>query len=214
MTDLTSSYDPARPIEDFEPSKTNPRTHFPDAYIADLANTIGDKGVLGVVAAGDHRGDGLEVCIAREKCDTHWGKEIKERAKTEKLRSSGKTKTAAAREQRSAQRELAERAARDARWNHFAPAIKKAVHAAVAKLPAGLPKAVYAQMLASHRLPAKTKLAQLAKALLEQAVRNEFDRHMWHGNEKTYVAWAKVLGVDVKACEPPAAAKASKKKAS
>lgn len=182
--------------------------------------------VLGVVAAGDRRGEAFDVCIARDKCQAHWGKEIKAREKNQKLRDSGKGTQAAGREAAAARRKEAheqrlaqEGIRREARWKVFKPALTKAVHAAADKLPATLPKALYVKVLAHHRLPPKTKPTQLATALLRDAIHATFDRLAWTGDEPRLVVWAKLLGVDVKACEPEtkpvqtSGAKAKKKSA-
>jgi ParB/RepB/Spo0J family partition protein len=49
-----------------------------------------DYSVLGVVVAGDRYGQAFEVCIARDRCEVHWKKEIAQKRKTQKLRESGK----------------------------------------------------------------------------------------------------------------------------
>jgi len=60
-----------------------------------------EHAVLGVVVAGEREyGRSFLVCVARQKCEVHWGKEIRERQKAEKLRASGQTKKAAAVEKR------------------------------------------------------------------------------------------------------------------
>lgn len=68
MTDLTTSYDGARPIEDFVPSKTNPRTHFPENYIADLKGTIVEKGVVEPLVARPHPKQTGKIEIVAGEC--------------------------------------------------------------------------------------------------------------------------------------------------
>ena len=173
-----------------------------------------EHSVIGVVVAGDeHYGETFEVCVARDKCKVHFGPEI---AAREKKPASGRTSTARAEHVRLAKelKEHEQRAARDERWKSFAPALRKAVHAAAEKLPAKLPGGVYTKVLAYHRLPAATKPAQLAKALLDDAIRTTFDRDVWHGDEPQLVKWARALSVNVKACEPKPVAAAPTKKAS
>lgn len=167
-----------------------------------------EHSVLGVVAAGDRRGESFDVCIARDKCEVHWKKEIAEKKQREKSGSSGKVKSAAkAREaeQRRQEREAAAEREREARWKKFRPALHKAVNDAFEKLGAKLPTPMYAKVLAFHRLPKATKPAELALALLAQVINDTFDRS-WHGYEKDMVALATLLKVDVKACEPKAEA--------
>ena len=177
--------------------------------------------VLGVVAVGDeHYGETFQVCVNRDKCRVHFGKAIAAREKAAKAGGRGKVSSAAkqqAAEDARRQRDEQQRRAREARWKVFVPALRKAVTDAVAKLPAVLPKAVFQKVLTAHRLPASTKPAQLQKALLEDAVTTTF-RNGWSHDEPQMVAWAKLLGVDVKACEPappqtsgaPTAAKSKK----
>src|SRR4029078_9234404 len=38
-----------------------------------------EHSIVGVVVVGPRRGESLQVCIAREKGRTHWGKEIREK---------------------------------------------------------------------------------------------------------------------------------------
>jgi ParB family chromosome partitioning protein len=163
-----------------------------------------DFSVLGVVAAGDRRGEAFDVCIARDKCEVHWKKEIAEKAKRDKSKGAGKPRAAEARRQAEERRERAEaakREARDARWKVFKPALEKACKTAVSKLPAKLPRALFERMLTAQRLPRDTKPAQLAIALLQDSIARTFDR-AWEHDEPQMVAWAKLLKVDVKACEP------------
>lgn len=163
--------------------------------------------VLGVVAVGPHYGEAFEVCIARDKCRTHWKQEIATREKNQKLRDSGQADAVAKREAAAAtreQREREERARLEERWKTFKPALTKAVYASASKVPATLPKPVYQKVLSTHHLPPGTTPAQLQKALLMDAIRIVFDRYSWHNDEPHMVAWAKLLGVDVKACEPKA----------
>jgi ParB/RepB/Spo0J family partition protein len=165
-----------------------------------------EHAVLGVVVAGARRGASFEVCIARDKCLVHWKKEIAEREKTATARASGKesatAKAAARREQKAAEYQRL----REQRWKHFSAALKTAVVAAAEKLPAKLPPALYERMLQDHGVPKKTIVADLPKALLLQSIGQHF-KWMSEFDESSYVAWAKALGVNVKACEPPAVAK-------
>jgi ParB/RepB/Spo0J family partition protein len=164
-----------------------------------------EHSVLGVVVAGaEHYGETFTVCVARDKCLVHFGQVIREKAKNAKARESGKPGAAARQRQADERREQKERQQReqkDARWKVFRPALKQAVDAAAAKLPAVLPKAVFAHVLIAFNLPKGTTAAQLQKAMLDDAIKQTF-RSQWYGEELRMVAWAKLLGVDVKACEP------------
>ncbi len=67
-------------------------------------NTFGDGGkpsktceysVMGLVAAGEHRGESFRVCIDKKRCTVHWNDEIKARNKRERERDAGGSKTTA-----------------------------------------------------------------------------------------------------------------------
>lgn len=93
-----------------------------------------DVSVLGVHASGPHYGQTLQVCVNRDKCRVHWGKEIAAREKTQKLRESGKTKQASTRERRQREtweaQQRRENEARD-RWDKLRPHALTAVSAKV-----------------------------------------------------------------------------------
>jgi len=172
--------------------------------------------VLGLVVAGlEHYGETFRVCVNRDKCQVHFGQEITARAKSAKARASGSASKASkfgAQQQAKAGIERQKREAAEARWKVFRPALTKAVHAAANKIPATLPKALYAEVLKAACLPKETKPAGLAQALLQDAIRDLFNDHVWHGDEPKLRVWANLLKVDVQACEPkkPAAAPAKK----
>lgn len=80
--------------------------------------------VLGVVVAGEKYGQGFDVCIAREKCQVHWKKEISEREKNQKLRDSGQTAKANESERRREEqwkREREEEEEKRKAWNALFP---------------------------------------------------------------------------------------------
>lgn len=165
--------------------------------------------VRGVVVAGtEHYGESFEVCIARDKCTVHWGNEIKQREKTQKLRESGQTKKVAKSEaayEAKQRREESERKRRADRWNAFKPALQKAALEVVGTFKGGkLPGKVFAAVLKELDLPATTTAATLPYALLGELVHRAFDHAYGHYDEPNIVRWAKVLGVNVKACEPKA----------
>ncbi len=168
--------------------------------------------VLGVVAAGEGYGSTLEVCVARDKCLVHFGTVIRKKEKTAKLRESGQTAKADKKEQAWEVQQRKEREKRDrldARWKLFYPALRKAVAAARGKIKA-VNGPIYDRVLKAHSLPAGTKPANLPMVLLDEALAGAFTNHTWYGSEDRVVGWAKLLGVDVKVCEPetPKAAKA------
>jgi ParB/RepB/Spo0J family partition protein len=187
-------------------SKKTTRLAWPSNRLVDSPTC--EYSVLGVVVAGAaHYGETFQVCIARDKCEVHWKRELQERQKNAKLRASGKTGSAEKREAAAAAREKREaeqRQAKERRWKTFFPALRTAVFAALEKTPATLPSKVYAKVLTFHQLPAGTKVADLPKALLTDALKGQFREYAWQGDEPQLRVWAELLGVDVKACEPEA----------
>jgi hypothetical protein len=82
-----------------------------------------DHAVLGLVVAGEHYGETLHVCIARDRCTTHWKAEVAAKQKAEKLRASGKGAQASKVEKKAEkktedkwERERRENAARESAW--------------------------------------------------------------------------------------------------
>lgn len=164
-----------------------------------------EHAVRGVVVTGPGQGEQFDVCIARDRCEVHWKAEIAERTKAQKLRAQGKTGAAAQREAKVAEanaREQRERQAREDRWQVFYPALRKAVTAAVGRQPNKLPRQLFAALVKGLGLPANTKAHDLQRALLAHVIARQFTDHAWYGHEPQLVGWAKVLKVDVKACEP------------
>jgi ParB family chromosome partitioning protein len=64
-----------------------------------------DHTILGYVAAGVHRGESFQVCIAKERCEVHWGAEMKarKRAAADRERERPKVGTNAAAKDRAPQ---------------------------------------------------------------------------------------------------------------
>jgi hypothetical protein len=89
-----------------------------------------EHAVLGVVVAGREYGDTFHVCIARDKCLTHWKENVSAKEKAEKLRAEGKTakaskveKTQHEKAEDKWKRQQAERAAREKAWDALEPHI-------------------------------------------------------------------------------------------
>ena len=95
--------------------------------------------VLGVVVVGYGRGETFDVCTAKEKCKTHWSKEIAARAKPTKggqaMSSRAKEEDRWKREEEKRKQEQAANEAFQARWRKAKPTILKALAAAVSKAP-------------------------------------------------------------------------------
>jgi ParB/RepB/Spo0J family partition protein len=99
--------------------------------------------VVGLVAAGEHRGESFRVCIDKKRCMMHWGDEIKarnarERAKEREASSPSKGSSASKPQEQSWEREQrlgAERTKRaKARWDKGGDAVLRAIAPHVRKL--------------------------------------------------------------------------------
>lgn len=93
--------------------------------------------VTGVIVVGEGRGEAMKVCIAKEKCKTHWGDWQKARASRAKQAAQGGGSADDRWKREQAQRaaeQAKEEAARD-RWKRATPAILEALAAAVKKAP-------------------------------------------------------------------------------
>jgi ParB/RepB/Spo0J family partition protein len=93
---------------------------------------------LGVIVVGRGQGEAFRVCVKKEKCEVHWGKEIraKKRAKAPEKSGTDSAKSVWEKEEakRKAERERAE--AEGARWKKAAPAILKVLAEKVNHAPA------------------------------------------------------------------------------
>jgi ParB/RepB/Spo0J family partition protein len=99
-----------------------------------------DYAALGVIASGPGRGQAFDVCVRKDKCLVHWGKEIRAREKRAKeLEKGGSAATKAQgmyqKEEEKRKREHEQFKARDERWQKARPKILEAVAAAVKKAP-------------------------------------------------------------------------------
>jgi ParB family chromosome partitioning protein len=93
-----------------------------------------EHSITGVIVVGPGRGEAFKVCIAREKCETHWATEQREKAKRTTSTSGRSNK--ADRWKREEEKRRAEQAKAEAareRWTKATPAILEAVAAAVKK---------------------------------------------------------------------------------
>lgn len=179
-----------------------------------------DHSVLGVVVAGEGYGDTLQVCVARDKCQVHFGKEIKEREKNAKLRATGKSATADKREKASTDRDKLEREKREAErkaWDRSVPHVAKAfaAHVAGVKFSAELVRNVLASYQLEQvgkRFGIKLTDKTAAQVLVLAAAADEF----W--SRSSFITHVKPWKFDVAAVEktlspdaPKAAAKSTKK---
>jgi len=162
-----------------------------------------EHSVMGCVVVGPGQGEAFEVCIARDKCKVHWAQEMKEREKARKQRASGSNGKSPGKSQWQIDQERREeeRQRQQDRWKVFGPALKRATFEKLEKIPNELPKNIYQHVLRKLKLPLNTKRADLPKALLMREFSNQFSQ-VYSWNENDMVKLARVLGVDVKACEP------------
>lgn len=98
--------------------------------------------VLGLVVAGEGRGGMFQVCIAKEKCATHWPEQVKKtqarKAGTTTSAGGGSRAAEVAREKRErerVEREQAERKHAEKRWTRALPALRAAAATRIAALP-------------------------------------------------------------------------------
>ena len=193
-----------------------------------------ERSRIGVVVCGPGRGEAFRVCIDKERCTVHWGKEQQEKKKrqagTAKGGSSEKERWKI--EQQKRQEEHAREEAERRRWERARPAILEAVAAAVKKAPAkatGLLADIVLREAVDRYGRGKEKLAQLVP---RGSSAEDLVRHMaflvlmqesagWGAPEK-FPKRARTFGVDVRkildeaapvekvqtAAEPPAKKKA------
>lgn len=110
-----------------------PRSWKPAGTRLDAADCA--HAVLGVIVVGPGQGTTLPVCLAKDRCATHWGREIRERKKAAKQRAAEGESRSAPREQ-PWEREKRLRDEAIARVEPAIPAITDALEAAVRKAKA------------------------------------------------------------------------------
>jgi ParB/RepB/Spo0J family partition protein len=94
-----------------------------------------DHSVMGVIVVGAGRGESFLVCTAKEKCEVHYGREIRERRKREKERLAGGDKkpdrkaeqARQEREEKKRQEEAAARQLEEKRWQKAWPYLIDAI---------------------------------------------------------------------------------------
>lgn len=196
-----------------------------------------EHAVMGVVVAGPGRGEAFLVCIAKQKCQVHWGAEIRAAARVAKAkagvaaRGEGPADRAAAfkREQESWEEQQAREHAERKRWEKAGPAILEAL---VTRLPevsvagVGLFVVETTEGYNAPKMPVAL-LGQSPEAFLRQAAYRLMDQSLssslWRA-EKEWPRLLKWLGIDPKkirdqvaplpkAEKPKAVKKAKKSKA-
>lgn len=98
------------------------------------------RSVMGVVAAGAGQGDAFLVCTNKDRCEVHWGSEIRAKQKNAKLTPNSPAAEAmeekAAKGRRAEQERYAQQEERRERWKKMSPKIEAAVLDRVKGLPA------------------------------------------------------------------------------
>lgn len=165
---------------------------------------------LGVIVVGVGQGDAFRVCVKKEKCEVHWGKEMRAKAKRAKA-PAGDGKAEKDRWAKEEARRKAERERDDAeraRWKKAVPAIAEAVADAVKKAPAKAKGALASIVLdgvlsygqttkgAAAYLPLGTTAEDLVRHAAYVVLYLELT-DSWSAAER-FPKRAKALGIDVK----------------
>jgi ParB/RepB/Spo0J family partition protein len=170
-----------------------------------------EHSVLGVFTAGPGYGTALQVCIARDRCQTHFATEIRAREKNAALRASGKSKTAARNEAKERESYEAQQAREEAERRRFT-AIYSAMHPALVAalkqaVPSTLTPAICGWIWARvhHGQAPKVPAAKFLSALVLESVEAP-RKSMWgaEGAVSRAVTLAATFGVDGKALEKAA----------
>lgn len=193
--------------------------------------------VTGVIVIGGGRGDAFKVCIAKEKCATHWADWQKERTTRGKGTGSGTrtTREGPEREEERWHREEQEREALRQRWEKAQPAILQAAAAKIKTAPAGPTSDLASAVLdacmgdrgkANSAVPRGRTLEGFLRHAAFQLVVEDVRSLRWPGyyNHDRAVKNLKALGIDAakivdqvareeKADKPQASAEPKKAKA-
>ena len=110
----------------------DPHHHYGAPQIAKTC----DHSVLGVVVAGEGRGEAFRVCIAKEKCRVHWGAEIRAKEKAQQAPAGTAATVQEPAKEPSWERNARLRKAALERLRPALPAIAKAFASIVATAPA------------------------------------------------------------------------------
>jgi ParB/RepB/Spo0J family partition protein len=167
-----------------------------------------DYGVTGVVVIGPERGEAFRVCTAKEKCNTHWAAEQREKKRRAASSAKGTKDERAAEREREAQKRQREQEAKDAaarkRWEKAAPAIRKAVAAAVLQASAA-PAGVLGKLLleqerwdakgAAALVPIGDSAESLVRHLAFRVLYSEIG-YTWRAHQE-FPTRMKALGLDV-----------------
>ena len=160
-----------------------------------------EHSVLMLIVAGPGYGTTLRVCVRRDKCETHFGKELraKKKANGANSRRSSTDDYWAQERERQAKEEERNRRETDA-WKQALPALNTAIVAAIAKAP--LQK--LADVLlhnedapARKLFPGKLTAERLLQRLTYGAISRELNGGSWDHARRNATQFCKRFGVDV-----------------
>jgi len=169
-----------------------------------------ERSVLGVIASGPGQGEAFKVCTNKDRCEIHWGAEVKAKALRLKANSSGSGDSHQARYKKQNEERLAREAKEEAQreqWKAATPAILKAVAARVKVLPvkrAGLLVELVIKRLNDHRWsrqksPVSVPCGPGPEDVIRHAaflVLSDDISHAWSAPKK-FPKLAKALGIDL-----------------
>ena len=150
------------------------------------------RSVMGVVAAGAGQGEAFLVCTNKERCEIHWGAEIRAKQKREKEKASGVAPSKKAEKPKAdTWQQQQERARKEReRWDAAVPAMRTALAAQVKKLPVKAGSVLASALIEQVRGYGCSKALQqmvppgtTAEELLRHLGWLHFSRKLEHGGE-------------------------------
>lgn len=179
-----------------------------------------DKRVLGVIGAGEGKGQAFDVCVNKD-CTVHWAAEARHRKKVAAARASGDTKKAKKAEDSWAEKQRQAREKEKQAAAAYAKLYPLVVDAIKAKIPSTFDRTVFEFLYRGKapQVPPAKFIETLVMQEVEQQKPSDYGSD-WKTRELTAIA--KHFGVDItklkaqidretKAAKPPAAPKAAKK---
>jgi ParB/RepB/Spo0J family partition protein len=175
-----------------------------------------DHAVLGVIVEGAGRGECFEVCLAKKKCEIHWGPEIAAARKADKLKEKSSAGDPKATAKLAAQQKADEERKRKQLEEQRAAAreqaaLTEAILAKITKVSANPSGPIgtllidaYSRVGTMHQLPPIGKTPEtLLRHITALTVLEDIGRNAWRGGRERTLA--KHFGVDVKAIAKAAA---------
>lgn len=177
----------------------------------------------GMVVVGAHRGEVFDICRRKEKCQVHWGKEMREKAKRAKQGpkdpDAGKDRYKIEQEKREA--EQAKERAEQERWIKAVPAIAAAFAERIASIPADSESRIAATVL-DYAMPGGERRNMVKLLPLDASADNVVRRaafalliqEMYHYDAaRSFPKRAREFDIDVRAIVDQVAPKPKVKKA-